>query len=191
MDNTFTAGKAPLSCCSEALNLNKIILQVQKIRKQNSKISQKKEKVEVGRDFWRSSSSNFLLKQGHLAGSPGQCVQQFLSIYMDGDFTTSLSNLCQCSVILTLKQRFQMFRRNLLCFSLCPLVPKKADTAFITLSLQVFKYITKIPQSPSSGMQDCTFTQIQKQHCASVRHGAYWMKSRSQVKMKHPVRTVY
>lgn len=37
----------PLSCCSEALNLNKIILQLQKIRKQNSQISQKKKRLRL------------------------------------------------------------------------------------------------------------------------------------------------
>ena len=38
-----------------------------------------------------------------------------------GSSITSLGNLFQCSVTLTVKQCFPMFRWNLLCFSLCPL----------------------------------------------------------------------
>jgi len=35
--------------------------------------------------------------------------------------TTSLGNLCQCSVTLTVKKCCLMFRENLPCFCLCPL----------------------------------------------------------------------
>jgi len=40
-------------------------------------------------------------------------------ISRDGD-STSLGNLCQCSVTLIVKQGCLMFRWHLLCFSLCP-----------------------------------------------------------------------
>lgn len=46
-----------------------------------------------------------------------------LQISKDEDSTTSLSNLCQCSITFTVKKRFLVFRRNVLCFisfvSLC------------------------------------------------------------------------
>ena len=38
-----------------------------------------------------------------------------------GDPTTTLVNLCQCSVTCTVQKYFLMFRMNLLCRSLCPL----------------------------------------------------------------------
>ena len=44
-----------------------------------------------------------------------------LNISKEGDSTTSLGNLCQCSVTFTVKKHFLMFRGNLLGFSLCPL----------------------------------------------------------------------
>ena len=45
----------------------------------------------------------------------------FLNIFKDGDSTTPLDNLCQCSVSLTAKQCFLIFRWSHLCFSVCPL----------------------------------------------------------------------
>ena len=44
-----------------------------------------------------------------------------LNISREGDSTTSLDSLFQCSVTLRGKKFFLMFRRNFLCFSLCPL----------------------------------------------------------------------
>jgi len=44
-----------------------------------------------------------------------------LNISREGDSTTSLGSLCQCSVTLRGKKFFLMFRQNFLCFSLCPL----------------------------------------------------------------------
>lgn len=43
-----------------------------------------------------------------------------LSASRERDSTTSLGNLFQCSVSLTVKEFFLMFRCNFLCFSLCP-----------------------------------------------------------------------
>ena len=60
-----------------------------------------------------------LLKQDHL--KPRTMSRKLLNISRDGDSTTSLCNLCQCLVTLTVTKCFLMFRGNLLCFSLCPL----------------------------------------------------------------------
>jgi len=46
--------------------------------------------------------------------------RQVFNISREGDSTTSLWNLFQCSVTLRVK-KFLMFRQNFLCFSLCPL----------------------------------------------------------------------
>ena len=43
------------------------------------------------------------------------------NISREGDSTTSLGSLCQCSVTLKVKKFFLMFRQNFRCFSLCPL----------------------------------------------------------------------
>lgn len=45
----------------------------------------------------------------------------FLSISKDGDSNTSLGNLCYCSINLTVKNCFLIFRGSLPCFSLRPL----------------------------------------------------------------------
>ena len=47
--------------------------------------------------------------------------RQVLNISREGDSTTSLGSLCQGSVTLRGKKFFLRFRRNFLCFSLCPL----------------------------------------------------------------------
>ena len=47
--------------------------------------------------------------------------RQVLNISREGDSTTSLGSLCQGSTTLRGKKFFLMFRRNFLCFSLCPL----------------------------------------------------------------------
>jgi len=54
---------------------------------------------------------------------PRTMSRWLLNIAKEGDSVTSLGNLGQCSVILTMKKRFLMFRQNLLCFSFCPLPP--------------------------------------------------------------------
>ena len=64
---------------------------------------------------------------------------------------TSLGNLFQCSIALTVKKYFLMFRGNLLCFSLCPLPLVLSlgttDKSLAPSSLQVFTYIDDIPLS--------------------------------------------
>jgi len=47
-----------------------------------------------------------------------QLSRQLLSISKDGDTTTSLGNLHQCLVTLTIKKYFLVFRGKLLCFSM-------------------------------------------------------------------------
>ena len=52
---------------------------------------------------------------------PRTMSRRLLSTSKDGDSTTSLGSLCQCSATLTVTECFLMFRGNLLCVSLCPL----------------------------------------------------------------------
>jgi len=47
--------------------------------------------------------------------------RQVLNISREGDSTTSLGSVFQCSVTLRGKKFFLMFRRNFPCFILCPL----------------------------------------------------------------------
>lgn len=76
---------------------------------------------EVGKHFWRPSGPNLLLKQKH----PGQGAQAHIQVDFEdirgGDYTTSLDSVCQCSITCIVKKCFLMFRRILLCFSLCPM----------------------------------------------------------------------
>lgn len=44
-----------------------------------------------------------------------------MNISKNGDFTTSLGNLCKCLINLTVKKYFLVFRGNLLHFSFCSL----------------------------------------------------------------------
>ena len=75
-----------------------------------------------------------------------------LDIAKDRDSIVILGSLCQCSVTLTVKKCFLMFRGNLLCFILCPLphvlslgiTGKSLDPSIFTPSLQVFMYIGEI-----------------------------------------------
>ena len=75
--------------------------------------SQNHKMAEVGRDLWRSLCPSQL---------PRTASRWPLNISEDGDSTTSLGNLCQCLITLTGKKCFLMFRGNLLCFCLCPLL---------------------------------------------------------------------
>ena len=45
--------------------------------------------------------------------------RRVLNISREGDSTTPLGSLCQCSITLRGKKFFLMFRQNFLCFSLC------------------------------------------------------------------------
>jgi len=75
----------------------------------------------VGRDLCGSSSPTLLPKQGHLQQAAQNLSRQVLNISREGDSTTPLGSLFQCSVNLRGKKFFLMFRRNFLCLSLCPL----------------------------------------------------------------------
>lgn len=85
---------------------------------QNHRIT---ELTEVGRNLWWWSGLTLLLKQWHSEQFVQACVQAACEDVQGGDFTTSLSNPCQCSVTCTVQKCSLMFRRNLLCSSLCPL----------------------------------------------------------------------
>jgi len=77
--------------------------------------------VGVGRDLCGSPSPTTLPKQRHLQQAAQDLVQAGLEYLQRRDSTTSLGSLCKCSVTLRGKKFFLMFRRNFLCFSLCPL----------------------------------------------------------------------
>jgi len=76
----------------------------------------------VGRELWRPSSPTPLLKQGHLQQAAQDPVQAGLEYLQRRRLQTSLGSLFQGSVTLRGKKFFLMFRRNFLCFSLCPLL---------------------------------------------------------------------
>lgn len=76
--------------------------------------------VGVGRDLWRSSSPTFH-KAVPLRKLHGLVSRRVLNISWEGDFTTSLGSLCQCSDTLTVKF-FLTLIWNFLCSSLCPLL---------------------------------------------------------------------
>lgn len=78
--------------------------------------------VEAGKDLWRSFGQISLLKT-HL---PKTMSRRLLHISKDEDSKTFLSNLCQCSVTITVKKYFLMFTWNLLCSSLCLLTSQWA-----------------------------------------------------------------
>ena len=62
--------------------------------------------------------------------------RRVLNISREGDSTTSLGSLFQCSVTLRGKKFFLMFRQNFLCFSLCllPLVLSLGNWDYTCLS---------------------------------------------------------
>jgi len=64
-----------------------------------------------------------------------------LNISREGDSTTSLGSLGQGSIALRGKKFFLMFRRNFLCFSLCPL--PLVLSLKVPLSLGKSKYLSK------------------------------------------------
>lgn len=78
--------------------------------------------VGVGSHLWRSSGPLPPQAGPHRASCQGPCSDGFLNIYTDGDPTASLGNPCQCSITLTVKKCFLVFKWNLMCFSSC-LVP--------------------------------------------------------------------
>lgn len=68
---------------------------------------------------------------GHLVQTPAQAGSSrvsytmpkwLLNVFKDGDFTISLTSMCQCSVIFTVEKCFLMFRWHLQYFSFCPLL---------------------------------------------------------------------
>lgn len=76
----------------------------------------------MGRDLWESIWSNCPAEAGPLAPSWRDHVQTAFEYFQKGS-AVFLGNLCRCSVTLTAKNCFQMFRQKMLCFTLCPLPP--------------------------------------------------------------------
>ena len=62
-----------------------------------------------------------LLKQSPYSRSRRQVSRQVLNISREGNFTTPLGSLFQCSATLTVKKFILMFKWNFLCSSLCSL----------------------------------------------------------------------
>jgi len=75
----------------------------------------------VGRDLWGSSSTTPCRSKVTQSRLHRTVSRQVFNISREGDSTTSLGSLCQCSVTLRGKKFFLMFSWNFLCFSLCPL----------------------------------------------------------------------
>jgi len=91
------------------------------------------------------------------ASCPGLCPDSFFNVSKDGDATTSLDNLCQFSVTLTVIKCFWMFRGTLFVFQFvptasCPVTGhqrKEAGSVLFAPSLHMFIHINKIPTDPS------------------------------------------
>ena len=76
-----------------------------------------------------------------LSKLPRAMSSKVLNNSKDGDSTTSLGNLCQCSVTLTEGQFPLPFRQHLLCFSLCPRpLVLSLDTTEKSLALSTVHY---------------------------------------------------
>lgn len=85
--------------------------------------------------------------------------KKLLNMLKEGDSTTFLGNLFQCSAILTVKKRFLVFRGNSLCFTVFQFVPvacvpvalhhgKEPSSILFTSPLQTFTCIDKVLLSP-------------------------------------------
>ena len=68
--------------------------------------SQNHRKAEVGKDLWRSSGPTPLLRQGHLDPDAQDNVQTAFQYFQRWRLHTSLENLCQHLVNLTVKKCF-------------------------------------------------------------------------------------
>ena len=83
--------------------------------------SQNHSMVGVGSDLCGSSSPTPCQSRVTYSRLHRTLSRWVLNISREGDATTSLGNLFQCSITLRGKKFFLMFRWNFLCFSLCPL----------------------------------------------------------------------
>lgn len=71
----------------------------------------------------------------------------------EGDATTTLGNVCRCSVTCTVKKCFLMFRQSFLCFLFVPMAScpvtghywKEPGFILLSTSDQVFTYIDETP----------------------------------------------
>jgi len=77
--------------------------------------------VEVGRDLGGDLVQAPCSTRATSSQLPRTVSRQLLNISKDGDSITSLGNLCQRLLTLTVKKCFLTFRGNLPCFGLCPL----------------------------------------------------------------------
>lgn len=77
-------------------------------------------RAEAWRDLWNSSGPITLLKQGHLAPVTQNHVQRAFEDLQGQRFHSLSGKPCQCSVTLTGRKCFLMFRGSFLCFNLCP-----------------------------------------------------------------------
>ena len=97
--------------------------------------------------------------EGHLVQSPcpsrvtqsrlhRTLSRRVLNTSREGDTTTSLGSLFQCSITLRVKKFFLMFRWNFLCFSLCPFSEghyhNRVSDNIITLTKQYFRIILQL-----------------------------------------------
>ncbi|KAK4828311.1 hypothetical protein QYF61_025323 [Mycteria americana] len=94
-----------------------------------------------------------VLSKGHLELAAQDHVQMAFEYLQDS--TTSLGNLCQCSITLTVKKCFLMLRWNLLGFSMHPLplvLPLVTTEKSLALSslLPLFSYLYTLIRSPPS-----------------------------------------
>jgi len=77
--------------------------------------------VGVGNDLWGSPSPTPYRSRVTQSRLHRTLSRRVLNISREGDSTATLGSLGQCSITLRGKKFFLMFRRNFLCFGLCPL----------------------------------------------------------------------
>lgn len=75
--------------------------------------------AKVGRDLWRSSSSNSLSSRATYSQLPRTLLRWLLNISKGGESTTSLCNLFWCSITFTVKKCFLISRHRTFCVSVC------------------------------------------------------------------------
>lgn len=127
--------------------------------------------AEVGRVIW----SNLLLKKSHVEHVVQDCIHMASEYLQQWKLHILSWQPVQCSVTLTVKICFLMFRRSLLCFSLCLLL-LVLSTRSRNLSLssyshhQVLAHIAKVPLNLSSRLNNPSSLDLSsKERCSSPR----------------------
>lgn len=120
--------------------------------------------AEIGKNLWRTFDSAPYWSRATLSRLRRTMSRCLLNVSNREDTTTSPGNLWQRVVTLTVKQYFLMFRGNILCFNLCPLLLvwslgiTEKSLALSSQSLR-YSYILMRP-SQASSTPGCTVSAL-------------------------------